>query len=158
LPGDTAFQSRSIRNRSLRGCERSAECSGDLWGSVYPRSGFLHQSDDYKAGAVIAQRAGDVTTRYGQPHLYMPIRATPEEGYWPAGELLEGDATTGKWQELTPTLSTTCAVFPNSGPQVQAEDGLRLGAVAPLLLLSASRPDVPWQHRLPMSLSHWSTI
>lgn len=96
--------------------------SGDLWGSVYPRSGFLHQSDDYKAGAVLAQRAGDVTTRYGQPHLYMSIRATPEEGYWPAGELLEGDATTGKWQELTPTLSTTCAVFPNSGPQVQAED------------------------------------
>lgn len=97
--------------------------SGDLWGNVYPRSGFLHQSDDYKTGAVIAQRAGDVTTRSGQVHVYLPMLAQAQDGYWPAGELIEGDATTGKWQELTPTLSQTCAVFPNSGPQIQAQDG-----------------------------------
>lgn len=96
--------------------------SGDLWGNIYPRDGFLHQTDDYKAAAVFAQRAGDITTRYGQPHVYMPIVASAEDGYWPAGALLEGDASTGKWQELTPTLSTTCAVFPNSGPHIQAED------------------------------------
>jgi integrating conjugative element protein (TIGR03756 family) len=102
--------------------EREVGDSGDLWGNIYPRSGFLHQTDDYKAGALIAQRAGDITTRDGQPHVYLSMLAQTEDGYWPAGELMEGDASTGKWQELTPTLSQTCAVFPNSGPQVQAED------------------------------------
>ncbi|MDT3722666.1 TIGR03756 family integrating conjugative element protein [Pseudomonas oryzihabitans] len=93
--------------------------SGDLWGNVYPRSGFLHQPDDYKAAAVMAQRAGDVVTRSGQIHVYQSLLAQAEDGYWPAGELLEGDATTGKWQELTPTLSQSCAAFPNPGPHVQ---------------------------------------
>lgn len=93
--------------------------SGDLWGNVYPRSGFLHQPDDYKAAAVMAQRAGDVVTRSGQVHVYQSLLAQAEDGYWPAGELLEGDATTGKWQELTPTLSQSCAAFPNPGPHVQ---------------------------------------
>ena len=97
--------------------------SGDLWGSVYPRSGFLHQTDDYKTGAVIAQRAGDVTTRRGQVHVYQPILADAEPGYWPAGELLEGDPTTGKWQELTPSLSQSCAAFPSPTQTVQAADG-----------------------------------
>lgn len=96
--------------------------SGDLWGNVYPRSGTVLQADDYKAGAVIAQRAGDITTRYGQPHVYQPMRALPEPGYWPAGDLLEGDAKTGKWQQLTPIVSPTCAVFPNNSPSVQATD------------------------------------
>ncbi|EPN48530.1 hypothetical protein A245_29955 [Pseudomonas syringae pv. actinidiae ICMP 19096] len=83
--------------------------SGDMWGSVYPRSGFIHQADDYKAASVIAQRAGDVVTRSGQVHVYQPLLAQPQPGYWPAGELIETDATTGKWQELTPTLSQSCA-------------------------------------------------
>ncbi|WP_425057015.1 TIGR03756 family integrating conjugative element protein [Sodalis ligni] len=95
----------------------------NLWGSVYPRGGFLHQSDDYKAGAVVAQRAGDIVTRRGQIHVYQPLLANAHDGYWPAGELLEGDASTGKWQELTPTLSSNCAVFPHNNAQVQAQQG-----------------------------------
>ncbi|MBA6132655.1 TIGR03756 family integrating conjugative element protein [Pseudomonas juntendi] len=96
--------------------------STDMWGSVYPRSGFIHQVDDFKAGAVIAQRAGDVTTRVGQPHVYQPMRGFAEPGYWPAGELKEGDASTGKWQQLTPNMSPTCAVFPSPGPNAAAVD------------------------------------
>ncbi|WP_412461706.1 TIGR03756 family integrating conjugative element protein [Pseudomonas sp. SC11] len=96
--------------------------SADMWGSVYPRSGFIHQVDDFKAGAVIAQRAGDVTTRVGQPHVYLPMRSLAEPGYWPAGELKEGDASTGKWQQLTPTMSPTCAVFPSPGFNADAID------------------------------------
>ncbi|MFU7548342.1 TraU family protein, partial [Pseudomonas paraeruginosa] len=80
-----------------------------LWGNLYPRGGFLHQSDDYLAGAVVAQRAGDIVTRRGQLHVYQPLLANAKDGYWPAGALLESDAQTGKWQELTPTLSRTCA-------------------------------------------------
>lgn len=107
-PGEREIGTRTDRN---------------LWGNVYPRGGFLHQSDDYMAGAVVAQRAGDVVTRRGQIHVYQPLLADAEDGYWPAGELLESDATTGKWQELTPTLSSTCAVFPHSENRVQAQQG-----------------------------------
>ncbi|RTB44205.1 TIGR03756 family integrating conjugative element protein [Pseudomonas aeruginosa] len=95
----------------------------NLWGSVYPRGGFLHQFDDYKAAAVIAQRAGDIVTRRGQLHIYQPMVASASDGYWPAGELVEGDASTGKWQELTPTLSNSCAVFPHDNDRVQAQRG-----------------------------------
>jgi integrating conjugative element protein (TIGR03756 family) len=95
----------------------------NLWGSVYPRGGFLQQTDDYKSGAVVAQRAGDIVTRRGQIHVYQPLLASAHDGYWPAGALVEGDASTGKWQALTPTLSSTCAVFPNSNLHVQATQG-----------------------------------
>src|SRR3546814_19867150 len=43
--------------------EVGARTTMNLWGNVYPRGGFLHQTDDFKAGAVVAQRAGDVVTR-----------------------------------------------------------------------------------------------
>lgn len=95
----------------------------NLWGNVYPRGGFLHQADDYQSSAVVAQRAGDVVTRSGQLHVYQPLLAEAEDGYWPAGELIETDATTGKWQELTPRLSRSCAVFPHTEVRVQAQQG-----------------------------------
>ena len=107
-PGEREIGTRTDRN---------------LWGNVYPRGGFLHQSDDYMAGAVVAQRAGDIVTRRGQLHVYQPLLANAKDGYWPAGALLESDAQTGKWQELTPTLSRTCAVFPHSDARVQAQQG-----------------------------------
>lgn len=97
--------------------------TASLWGNVYPREGFLHQTDDYKAAAVMAQRAGDVVTRIGQVHVYQPILALPSPGYWPPGPIIEGNILTHKWQELTPTLSPSCAVFPNDGFNVQSQDG-----------------------------------
>jgi len=103
--------------------EIGARATLDLWGNVYPRGGFLHQTDDYESGAVVAQRAGDVVTRRTQPHVYQPLLDDASDGYWPAGALVEGDASTGKWQELTPTLSTTCAAFPHHNVRVQAQQG-----------------------------------
>lgn len=103
--------------------EIGSRLSANLWGSVYPRGGFLHQADDHKAAAVMAQRAGDVVTRKGQPHVYSPLLASSSAGYWPAGALVESDAKTGKWQELTPFLSQSCAVFPQSGPLEQDTQG-----------------------------------
>lgn len=94
----------------------------NTWGNVYPRGGFTHQADDYKASATTAQRAGDIVTRQGQPHVYQPLLASPRAGYWPAGALVESDASTGKWQELAPQLSLNCRVFPDnriSLPQAQ---------------------------------------
>lgn len=95
----------------------------NLWGNVYPRGGFLHQTDDHKAGAVVAQRAGDIVTRRGQLHVYQPLLASARDGYWPAGALVESDTSTGKWQELTPRLSSSCAVFPHKGRLTQARQG-----------------------------------
>ena len=43
------------------------------WGSVYPRTGWTTQAEEPKAAAVTAQRAGDIVTRAGQPHLYSPL-------------------------------------------------------------------------------------
>lgn len=45
----------------------------NTWGRVYPREGWLVQSDDAKVGAVAAQRAIDVTLQPWQPHVYIPF-------------------------------------------------------------------------------------
>lgn len=103
--------------------EIGSRTSANLWGAIYPRGGFLHGVDDYKSAAVVAQRAGDIVTRRGQIHVYQPLLANPQDGYWPAGPLQENDVSTGKWQELTPDQSKTCAVFPNNLPHVQSPRG-----------------------------------
>ena len=95
----------------------------NLWGNVYPRGGFLHQPDDHKAAAVVAQRAGDIATRRGQLHVYQPLIANASNGYWPAGELIEGDEASGKWQPLAPTHASSCMVFPHGNSRTQAIDG-----------------------------------
>ncbi|MGL4668574.1 MAG: TraU family protein, partial [Saezia sp.] len=78
------------------------------------------QAEDYKAGAVTAQRAADIVTRKGQPHVYRPLLTNSKTGYWPAGALKENDVSTGKWQELAPKVSGSCAVFPNN--EIHQED------------------------------------
>lgn len=45
----------------------------NTWGSVYPRSGFIVQSDDPKAGAVTSQRAIDIVTNHGQDFHYTAL-------------------------------------------------------------------------------------
>ncbi|MEQ9854704.1 TIGR03756 family integrating conjugative element protein [Pectobacterium aroidearum] len=101
--------------------EIGARTALNLWGNVYPRGGFLHQVDSYKASAVVAQRAGDIVTRRGQLHVYQPLLANARDGYWPAGALMESDAATGKWQELAPRSSSSCTVFPHNGTHTQAQ-------------------------------------
>lgn len=99
------------------------------WGSVFPRQGFLVQADDGKAGAVMAQRAADFVVRTGQPHVYKSIYASKREsrGWWPPGSyedlLKEGDSGTHKWQQLHPSVSNSCNVFPTGGQVEQDEQG-----------------------------------
>ncbi|MCP1364624.1 TIGR03756 family integrating conjugative element protein, partial [Halomonas sp. BBD48] len=52
---------------------REMGTTGDLWSPIYPRSGFVTQTHDYKVAASTAQRAADVVTRNGQPHVYQPL-------------------------------------------------------------------------------------
>ncbi|EHC5911017.1 TIGR03756 family integrating conjugative element protein, partial [Salmonella enterica subsp. enterica serovar Eastbourne] len=95
----------------------------NMWGNVYPRSGFVTQQDDYKAGAVIAQRVADIITRSGQVHVYQPLTGHRRPGYWPPGPVTENTGTKNhKWQRLAPAASQSCAVFPDTGGKV-AEDG-----------------------------------
>ncbi|MCK0753552.1 TIGR03756 family integrating conjugative element protein [Chromohalobacter japonicus] len=95
---------------------------GDLWGNIYPRGGFINQNNDYKAGAVAAQRVADVVTRTGQPHVYNPLLSHHDEGYWPPDPVKEGDRSTHRWQPLAPQKEDSCAVWPDRGPMATYQD------------------------------------
>jgi len=101
--------------------EVGSQLAANMWGNVYPRAGFLVQPDDFKAAAVMAQRAGDFVTRRGQPHVYLPLAPAPRDGYWPPAPLQENDPRNHKWQLLYPRVENTCAIFPS--PPVQSVDG-----------------------------------
>ena len=83
------------------------------WGGVYPRTGWTIQAEEPKAAAINAQRAGDIVTRIGQPHVYVPVTGVPSSGQqvWPPGPLVEMDRSTGTWQMLVPTPESSCDVF-----------------------------------------------
>lgn len=87
--------------------------NGLSWfGGIYPRIGFVNQGHDYKAGALNAQRAADIATRNGQPHVYYPMVWSGGDGYWPPGSVTEGDEESHKWQQLVPKgNSSECAIF-----------------------------------------------
>lgn len=87
----------------------------NTWGAVYPRSGWVIQPEPPKAAAVTAQRAGDIVTRTGQPHVYTYLGSgtrTRSGGklVWRPPPLLEGDPKTGVWQRLLPDTGS-CEVF-----------------------------------------------
>ena len=82
------------------------------WGGVYPRTGWTTQPEEPKAAALNAQRAGDIVTRTGQPHVYVPVTGSSGSmKVWPPGPLVEKDRTTGIWQMLLPKPELTCDVF-----------------------------------------------
>ncbi len=92
------------------------------WGSVYPRTGWTLQPEEPKAAALTAQRAGDIVTRQGQPHLYRTLTgpSTSSQRVWPPGPLLENDADTGTWQLLSPIADRDCTVFGEDGLAVNS--------------------------------------
>lgn len=103
--------------------ELGSQAGANMWGNIYPRSGFVTQQDGYKSAAVVAQRVADVITRNGQLHVYQPLVGQRSPGYWPPDPVRENTGTANhKWQRLAPELSTTCAVFPDTSNAV-AEDG-----------------------------------
>lgn len=103
--------------------EIGSSLSGTMWGNVYPRSGFVTQTYDYKAAAVVAQRAADVVTRSGQLHVYQPMIAHSSPGYWPPDSVKESTGTDNhKWQRLVPEQTSSCTVFPDN-PTPAAIDG-----------------------------------
>ncbi|EGI5934694.1 TIGR03756 family integrating conjugative element protein [Salmonella enterica subsp. enterica serovar Urbana] len=88
----------------------------NMWGNLYPRSGFATQQDDYKSGAIVAQRVADIITRTNQIHVYKPLTGNSSAGYWPPEPVKENTGTQNhKWQQLSPKLSMSCSVFPDTG-------------------------------------------
>jgi integrating conjugative element protein (TIGR03756 family) len=82
------------------------------WGGVYPRTGWTTQAEEPKAAAINAQRAGDIVTRTGQPHVYVPVTGSSSSvKVWSPGPLVESDSSTGIWQMLVPELESSCDVF-----------------------------------------------
>ncbi len=96
------------------------------WGPLFPRIGFVHTGHDYKSGAVTAQRVANIITKEYQPHVYIPLvdddvdpKDLVNQGYWPPGEAVEGDATTATWQQLLPRgNSQKCHVFADLDDQL----------------------------------------
>ena len=118
-----ALQAASTLRHALRAV-REPGALGSLWGALYPRSGFVQQAHDYKAGAVAAQRVADIVTRRNQPHVYRPLLGGSGGGQWPPGAVVEGDAGTHRWQMLAPRTGT-CSVFAGSAaPPVGTVDPL----------------------------------
>lgn len=119
----------------------------NLWGNVYPRGGFLHQTDDHKSGAVVAQRAGDIVTRRNQIHVYQPLLATPATVL--AGRRVDGDrrldgqVAGADAHALEQLRGLPAQPHPRAGPAGR----LRLGLVAAVLLLPAPWPGLPRQRR-----------
>lgn len=90
------------------------QATGNMWSNVYPRAGGVLNANDYIAGAVAAQRAADVVTRTGQPHIYVPYTKGRSDGFWPPDPVQENNRRNHKWQILAPSLEKTCSIFPNA--------------------------------------------
>ena len=70
------------------------------WGPVFPRHGAIaSQSSPYRAFAVLAQRAADITTNFASPHLYIQAPGSP------------ANERTDKWQRVTTPPSLSCSSF-----------------------------------------------
>ncbi|WP_127958549.1 TIGR03756 family integrating conjugative element protein [Serratia microhaemolytica] len=102
--------------------EVGSQLSGNMWGAVYPRSGFIHQVDDDKAAAVVAQRVADIITRSGQAHVYQTLKGNRKDGYWPPDPVEENNARNHKWQRLAPQMSRQCAVFPDGSHSAASDN------------------------------------
>lgn len=82
------------------------------WGSLYPRTGFVVQKSDVKAGAVVAQRVGNIVTAdSGGMHARLQMEGNDYSWTVLPGELRVNDSTSGVWQMNKPKQDTSCYVF-----------------------------------------------
>jgi len=131
------------------------------WGGVYPRTGWTTQPEEPKAAALNAQRAGDIVTRTGQPHVYVPVTGSSGSmKVWPPGPLMEKDRTTGTWQMLLPKPESTCQASLRSRERfwdirVPKIDSIFDNSLVPR---SSWSPGVPPQHRKLVAAIHRSPI
>jgi len=81
----------------------------NVWGNIYPRTGFLNQPEEAKAAAVIAQRAVDIVTKSNQPHIYKSLSHSCGV-HCDVMETHENNDDT-QFQMVYPDIENTCAAF-----------------------------------------------
>lgn len=87
------------------------------WGTVYPRSGWIAQSDEVKNRALAAFRAAHVVTRKEQLHFYnyaQPVKPVDGMRLIHPEALTPNDADTGAWQMISPVNTQSCSLLPNT--------------------------------------------
>lgn len=94
-----------------------------VWSGLYPRTGFVNHSDDYKAAATVAARVASIVTSSPPTHIAMSANGSSKSGYWPAGEVDEWDSVTGKWQMLYPKMDDQCHLFGHISTSLIGDDG-----------------------------------
>ncbi|SFV88971.1 hypothetical protein MNB_SUP05-SYMBIONT-5-172 [hydrothermal vent metagenome] len=70
------------------------------WGSLYPRNGFLNQTNEVKAAAVIAARGLEVVNE-GGARIYQSAGCT-------SADCMKEN---GKWQMISPIQENSCSAF-----------------------------------------------
>lgn len=96
------------------------------YGPIYPRHGFMTAQDPLKSAVLSSFRAAHFITRNAEPHVYMTIKQSSQDGYWPSEPLDQNDRSTGTWQMLYPQKENTCHQFPyESSPsgERRSQDG-----------------------------------
>ena len=86
-------------NREIGSMDSINPIGENTWGGVYPRNGFIMQTEDPKAAAVIAQRAVDVVTR----NDIWRLKIQPP--------IPESDEKDDLWQMVSPKVDKTCNAF-----------------------------------------------
>ena len=109
----------------------SSNPRGNTWGTVYPRIGFVYQTEPAKSAAVVAQRAIDVVSSPNQvPHIYQPYGYSGTRYFHSsscgssssffgsffnncrfAQKMPPANVHTKSWQMITPVESSRCEAF-----------------------------------------------
>lgn len=80
------------------------------WGGIYPHEGKVATTNDAKAAAVIAQRAGDLMTLAAMPgHIYQPL--SNQCGAHCAAAPIKENSDKTQFQMIYPVQENTCDYF-----------------------------------------------
>ncbi len=89
-------------NREIGSLNSLNPIGKNTWGAVYPRIGFVLQTEDPKAAAVIAQRTVDIVTRNDSWRMNLNAPGA------------ESNEKTDKWQMISPKGEDICRPFGSS--------------------------------------------
>ncbi len=121
LPSGSDFSSLSALNELLKSRPVTERSDGQKkpskdaqrFESLFPRDATVVQTHDYKAAAVVAQRAADIATEEGVSfRARLPMGHTKKKKWYsPPERIKEWDSKTGKWQMLYPNMDKTCHII-----------------------------------------------
>mgnify|MGYP005840711029 CR=1 FL=1 len=82
------------------------------FGNLWPRTGWTVHAEDPKSAALAAQRAADLVTSDEQAaRVYQSVSHDCGTGCWAPPPVKENDASTHRWQMLTPVKQSGTEIF-----------------------------------------------